>query len=160
MIKIRDKIEEPSTTGGVSLPIDAVDVNYDNGTSRLTATAVQDALDELAARPRAIGTSFEKITDVLSTPFTSVPVAVPFSGSILSWQINGNVSGSAVIEVKKNGTTISASAHPTVSGGSTASSSSLTGWTTTFVAGDVFTFYLSSAVSFNQLALLLYCEET
>lgn len=47
MLKIRDKIEEPASGGGISLPIDAVDVDYDNTTSGLVATDVQDAIDEL-----------------------------------------------------------------------------------------------------------------
>lgn len=38
-----------ATPSGTSLPIDATDVNYDNTTSGLAATNVQDAIDKLAA---------------------------------------------------------------------------------------------------------------
>ena len=44
-----DGIPLGSSSSGVTLPIDAVDVDYDNATSGLTATNVQDAIDELAA---------------------------------------------------------------------------------------------------------------
>lgn len=44
-----DGIPLGSSNSGVTLPIDAVDVDYDNSTSGLTATDVQDAIDELAA---------------------------------------------------------------------------------------------------------------
>lgn len=46
-----DVLEAAPSGGGITLPIDAVDVDYDNTTSGLTATDVQAAIDELAALP-------------------------------------------------------------------------------------------------------------
>lgn len=44
-----DVLEATPSGGGITLPIDATDVDYDNATSGLTATDVQAAIDELAA---------------------------------------------------------------------------------------------------------------
>jgi hypothetical protein len=50
---------------------------------------------------------------------------------------------------------ITASARPALSGAATASSSTLTGWTTTVVAGDVLRFYLTSASTLSRLTCVL-----
>ena len=70
---------------------------------------------------------------------------VDFSGTINSWTVVGNASGSIVIELWKannavpnSGNKITASAGPTLSSAQYAKSSTLTGWTTSFSAGDVF----------------------
>lgn len=44
-----DGIPLGSSSSGVTLPIDATDVNYDNSTSGLAATTVQAAIDELSS---------------------------------------------------------------------------------------------------------------
>ena len=43
-----DVLEATPSGGGITLPIDATDVDYDNATSGLTATDVQAAIDELS----------------------------------------------------------------------------------------------------------------
>lgn len=48
---ITKQISEAILSGGLSGPIDAIDVSYDNSTSGLTATEVQSAIDELASNP-------------------------------------------------------------------------------------------------------------
>lgn len=53
-VEERIEILESTPSGGITLPIDAVDVDYDNATSGLTATDVQAAIDELAA---SVGTA-------------------------------------------------------------------------------------------------------
>ena len=47
-VEERIEILESTPSGGITLPIDAVDVDYDNATSGLTATDVQTAIDELS----------------------------------------------------------------------------------------------------------------
>ena len=47
-VEERIEILESTPSGGITLPIDAVDVDYDNATSGLTATDVQAAIDELS----------------------------------------------------------------------------------------------------------------
>jgi hypothetical protein len=78
-------------------------------------------------------------------------VRVPYAGTITSWSIVASTSCTCVIDVwKANASlptvsnTITASAKPALSSQSTASSSTLTGWTTNVAVGDVFGFNLDS----------------
>ena len=60
-------------TGGGSTEIQAANVSYDNTTSGLTATSVQDAIDEVyAAIPAAPTSTEEKQTATLATAATTV----------------------------------------------------------------------------------------
>jgi hypothetical protein len=54
---------ESRSGGGVTLPIDAEDVDYDNGASGLTATDVQAAIDEIAASGGGGGESYDPVTN-------------------------------------------------------------------------------------------------
>lgn len=88
----------------------------------------------------------------------------PFGGTITSWTIIADQSGSAVIDVWKTtyagapplvGNTITGSALPTLSSAQKAQSSTLTGWTTTFAKGDVLAFNVNSAATVTKLSLSL-----
>jgi hypothetical protein len=94
-----------------------------------------------------------------------VDILAPFDGTITDWVLFGNVAGSAEVKIAKDITAnfpptfeadaITASARPALSGAATASSSTLTGWTTTVVAGDVLRFYLTSASTLSRLTCVL-----
>lgn len=78
-------------------------------------------------------------------------VRVPYGGVILSWSVVASASCTCVIDIWKAsgslptvGNTITASAKPSLSSSATAASSTLTGWTTSVSAGDVFGFNLDS----------------
>lgn len=78
-------------------------------------------------------------------------VRVPYSGTITEWDIVANASCTCTIDIWKANNalptvanTITASAKPALSAATTTSSTTLTGWTTTVTAGDVFGFQLSS----------------
>jgi len=81
-------------------------------------------------------------------------VRVPYAGEIISWYLVANVAITATIDVWKAAgslptvaNTITASAKPGLSTATTATSSTLTGWTTTVAAGDVFGFKLDTLTS-------------
>ena len=87
---------------------------------------------------------------------------VDFSGTINSWTVVGDASGSIVIELWKangavpnSGNKITASAGPTLSSAQYATSSTLTGWTTAFNNGDVFGINVASASAVTQVTLVL-----
>lgn len=66
---------------------------------------------------------------------TAIPL--PFAGTILSWKLYSSVSTNAVITIKKNGSSIVASAKPTLTGATFAESSTLTGWTPAVAENDI-----------------------
>jgi hypothetical protein len=78
-------------------------------------------------------------------------VRVPYSGTITAWHIIASTSCTTAIDIWKANDalptvldTITASAKPGLTSASTATSSTLTGWTTSVSAGDVFGFSLDS----------------
>jgi hypothetical protein len=89
-------------------------------------------------------------------------VTVPFSGTITAAYLDADQSGSIVIDVWKAANakptvanTITASAKPTLSSAQRSVDSTLTGWTTTVTAGDVFGFNVDSITTCTRATLVL-----
>lgn len=97
-------------------------------------------------------------------------VSCPFAGTIQSATIQGDQSGSIVIDVWKRtfsastlpavGNTITASALPTISSAVASTDSTLTGWTTSVSAGDVFGFNVNSCTTITRATLILKITKT
>lgn len=87
-------------------------------------------------------------------------VWVPFSSTITSWRINNDVAGSIEWDIWVNGTSIVGSAHPKSSNAKSASSSSLTGWTTSFPGTTAFEFFINSASTLTLSSLNLMMSRT
>lgn len=91
-------------------------------------------------------------------------VRVPYNATILSWDIVLDQSGSIVFDIWQDtyanfpptvADTITASAKPTVSAAQTASSSTLTGWTTTLTKGSYLEINVDSASTATKAVLTL-----
>ncbi len=92
-------------------------------------------------------------------------IEMEVAGTINSWTILGDQSGSIQFDIWKaafaTGTsptvanTITASAKPLVSSTVNATSSTLTGWTTTFAAGDCLRFNVDSITTMQRATLIL-----
>ncbi len=113
--------------------------------------------------------------DTVSIPFTIAEVGgittglkgfrdIQFNGRIVGWTIMSLQSGSIVIDVWKSnlgsfppvsGGSITASALPTLSGSQIAQSTSLTGWTTDFVANSFLGFNIVSATGVSNVTISL-----
>jgi len=100
-------------------------------------------------------------------------LSLPVSGTWKKWRllsIDGTgpaTAGSIVIDVWKDtyanypptvADTITASAKPTLSAVNKNEDSTLTGWTTTFTAGDILGFNVDSATTVTKVALVLEFE--
>lgn len=103
---------------------------------------------------------------VITTGFKT-SISIPVAGTLKKWRILADVSGSIVIDVWKDTytnypptivDTITASAKPTLSSATKAESSTLTGWTTSITAGDVFAFNVDSVTSVKKVSLTLEFE--
>lgn len=91
-----------------------------------------------------------------------IDLPVPFSGTIQSWTITGDASGSAVITVSKatyanfpTFTAISGTEKPTLSAAQKGQDTSLTTWTTTITGGDVLRANLDSVSSLMRITVAL-----
>lgn len=87
---------------------------------------------------------------------------IPYTGTITSWSLVADQSGSIVIDVWKANAavptvanTITASSLPTLSSAQSAFNGSISGWTTAVSAGDVFAFHVNSASTVTKASLTL-----
>jgi hypothetical protein len=88
----------------------------------------------------------------------AVDIVAPFTGTITSWTLLADVSGSAVVDVATDtyadyptSSSIVASDAPTLASAAKATGSALTGWTAAVTAGDILRFTLSSASTVTRL---------
>jgi hypothetical protein len=91
----------------------------------------------------------------------------PYSATIQSWKILGNASGSAQFDIwiaafgsslPTSANSIVASAPPILSSAVTATSSTLTGWTTGFAKGNTVCVSITSLSSLSSVALSLLVQ--
>jgi hypothetical protein len=128
-----------------------------------TATASQIPAN---LRARAIGSTFSgggvALTVGLVNYFT-----VPFACTISAWNATVD-TGAATIDVWKivTGTaiptvsnTITASAVPSISSGTALHSTTLTGWTTSVSANDIFAFQIKAISNATMASLVLECDQ-
>lgn len=104
-----------------------------------------------------------------SVPSTGVKsyYVAPNGGTVIQWVILADQSGSAVVDVTKStiggfppSSSIAGSAKPTLSSQQINNTSTLTGWTTTFAALDVFGFNLQSVTTCQRIQVFLLCTRT
>jgi hypothetical protein len=89
-------------------------------------------------------------------------ITVPYNGTITDWEILADQTGSCNIDVRKSTfsgfptqTSITGSAPISMSAAQKATSTTLTGWTSSISAGDVFGFTLISASLITRLNLII-----
>jgi len=98
------------------------------------------------------------------TTGVKLDVVIPFNCTINSWTILADQSGSIVFDIWEDtyanyppvvGDSIVAAAKPTISGATKATSSTLTGWTTSLSVGDTLRFNIDSVSSITRCILTL-----
>lgn len=112
-----------------------------------------------------IGYSFDGGGSALTSGLKKY-VTVPFGCTITGWNIAVD-TGTATVDIWKIATgtaiptitnTITASAVPAISTGTAIHSATLTGWTTTVTANDIFGFNLSAVSSATYVNIMLGCQ--
>jgi hypothetical protein len=96
-----------------------------------------------------------------------IPIA--YTGFITGWDLSADLSGSVTMDVwhctaanypPVIGNTITASAKPYITSALRNSSTTLTGWTVNFAAGDYFKFYVESISTITKLVVTLFTQRT
>lgn len=119
-----------------------------------------------ATQTSAIGYTIDGSGSVITTGIIGAGIRVPFAGTITGVTLLADVSGSVKIDILKDTyanyifTTgsICASALPALSSAAKYEDTTLTGWTTSFSAGDIFRFKVDASVtpaSIKNLAIIL-----
>lgn len=150
----------PALTGDVTTPVGSV-------ATTIAAGVVTSA--KMAANPtkREITFSLDGQGSAIAANGTWYLSAVPYAGTITSWNMVADVSGSIVIDVWKLNAavptvtnTITASALPTLSSAQSAFAGAITAWTTAVAAGDVFAFHVNSAATVTKVSLTIMVTTT
>ena len=144
-----------AVTGGGGITELTGDVTTPAASSGVTAATLKANL-----KIGSFGVTVDGVSSTIQVGQTGF-VTLPYAGTITGWSITTNASGSIQFGVWKAAgaipvlaDSIVASAPPTLTTAQFVTSTTLTGWTTTFAAGDVFGFYVNSVSSTVKNATL------
>ena len=113
----------------------------------------------------SIGATFDGAGSALTTSTTTY-VTVPYACTIQAWNATVD-TGTITFDVWKIATgtaiptvsnTITASALPALASGTALHSTTLTGWTTSVAANDIFAFTVNTVASATKASLALQCQ--
>jgi hypothetical protein len=139
---------------------------------QLSAATTRLQITRLGQGPRRIirGAQFVAANGLLSTAVNPVAVHFPRAATIKGVRVlGGENAGSMVVDIAKTafaswgsgpGSSICASAKPTLVGARTYADDALTGWTTAVAADDVLTFTLQSVSNLDNLSVQLLLDES
>lgn len=159
-----------SNIGSGTVPTARLGSGAANGSSFLRGDQTWAAAGGSAGQ-RTIGIVIDGAGSVITTGVKGF-VSVPFSGTITKARVlsadPAATSGSIVVDVWKDtyanyppadADSITASAPPTISAATKSEDSTLTGWTTSVTAGDVFGFNVDSVTSLTRVVVELTVQE-
>lgn len=170
------------TGGDVVGPASSVDSEialFDSTTGKLLKRATgtgfvraASGVASVAKLKRIVGVILGDGTNVISTGAQPGCVTCPVAGTITKVRLlssDGSItSGSIVVDIWKDtyanyppvvGDSITASAKPTLSSATKSEDATLTGWTTSVSAGDVFRFNVDSVTSLKMVTVELTVDE-
>jgi hypothetical protein len=116
----------------------------------------------------SFGVTVDGVTAVIQVGTVGY-VVMPYAGTITGWSITANVSGniqfdvweaSGAIPTVANTIISNATFKPKLTSSNFATSTTLTSWTTGFLAGDVFGFYVDSASTIKNATLTIRTTKT
>jgi hypothetical protein len=116
----------------------------------------------------SFGVTVDGVTAVIQVGTVGY-VVMPYAGTITGWSITANVSGniqfdvweaSGAIPTVANTIISNAAFKPKLTSSNFATSTTLTSWTTGFLAGDVFGFYVDSASTIKNATLTIRTTKT
>lgn len=119
------------------------------------ATGSQGPIGVTGSAIGGIGLSTDGFGSVLTTGSKGL-IIIPYTSTITNWYLTSTLSGSVVVDVKRNNTSIiGAGNKPTLSSG-TYASASVASWTSTSLnIGDVLEFNIDSVSTITNLNLVI-----
>jgi hypothetical protein len=141
---------------------------YFGGTPGQWKTAQASTLLPTSYSVGSFGVTVDGVTAVIQVGTVGY-VVMPYAGTITGWSITANVSGNIQFDVWKASGAIptvantiisNAAFKPKLTSSNFATSTTLTSWTTGFLAGDVFGFYVDSASTIKNATLTIRTTKT
>jgi hypothetical protein len=143
-------VANPTTT-----PVITLNVPTASALNRGVITAAQFA--DITAG--SFGVTVDGVTSIIQIGQTGF-VTMNYAGTISGWSISANAVGSIQFDIWKAtgaiptiANTIVAGVYPTLTAAQFVTSTTMTGWTLSFVAGDVFGFYVNSISTLKNATL-------
>lgn len=108
-------------------------------------------------------------TPAVITTGVKAYISMPYDGTITSWTILGDQTGTCVVDVWKTtyagypgsvANSITGGSYITLTSASKNTSSSLGTWTTSFTAGDIFVFNINSISTLNKITIIVNVSKT
>lgn len=88
-------------------------------------------------------------------------LTIPYACTIANWYMAANASGSAVIDIKRSGSSIVGGGNKPTLSSQISANAAVSGWTSVSVsAGDILEFNLNSASTLTRVNLLLKATRT
>ncbi len=156
-VSIAGNITNAAIAGGGTQCVQASNTGVYSGTGVGCPTANQNI--------RAIGATFDGGGSALTTA-SVVYFTIPYACTITAWNMTVD-TGTATIDIWKIATgtaiptvtnTITAAALPAISTGTALHSTTLTGWTTSVAANDIFAYKINAVSSATRISLVLQCN--
>jgi hypothetical protein len=142
------------TGGGGGITELTGDVTTPAASSGVTAATLKANL-----KTGSFGVTVDGVTSIIQIGQTGF-VTMNYAGTISGWSISANAVGSIQFDIWKAtgaiptiANTIVAGVYPTLTAAQFVTSTTLTGWTLSFVAGDVFGFYVNSISTLKNATL-------
>jgi len=99
-------------------------------------------------------------TSVPATGNLNAVYVSPITCTIVTWYIGSNVTGNAVMDIKRNGVSIIGGGNKPTLTATSKSSANVSGWTSTAItAGDRLTFTLDSVTTSNAITTVIKVTE-
>ena len=156
-------------TGAPTIPVVGNSVQAGTGDVTFSASSPSESVTttlKTNLKTGSFGVTVDGITSIIQIGQVGF-VTMNYAGTISGWSISANTVGSIQFDVwKASGSiptvanTIVAGAYPTLTAAQFVTSTTLTGWTTTFAAGDVFGFYVNSISTLKNATLTLRCTKS
>lgn len=160
----------PTGPQGVQGPTGPTGITGPTGPTGITGpTGPTGATGATGGVTAAIGYGIDGGGAVIALGVAGVGLTIPFNCTINEWTLQADQTGSIVIDIWSDSyanfpptvaDTITGSAKPTISSNVKGNSSTLTGWTTTIVAGSVLYFNVDSCSSITQATLTMKVTKT
>jgi hypothetical protein len=142
---------------------------YDNTvTPAQWKTTNVNTLLNTSVKTGSFGVTVDGVTGVVQVGTVGY-VVMPYNGTITGWSITANVSGNIQFDIWKATNAIPTAANtqiplaanrPKLTAQQYVNSTTLTGWTTSFLANDVYGFYVDSASTIKNATLTIRTTKT
>jgi hypothetical protein len=163
-----DEIHDVAIAAPYPIPVDNDVLTYIAGPPNLWQARSVSSLLPTSVKTGSFGVTVDGVTGVVQVGTVGY-VVMPYNGTITGWSITANVSGNIQFDIWKATNAIPTVANtqiplaanrPKLTAQQYVNSTTLTGWTTSFLANDVFGFYVDSASTIKNATLTIRTTKT